>query len=66
MGYPETGNTNQSALHWDLVCDLRNEGTIYADEEKIFENGKFLISDWPSQELCDGLNKSNYSLSAIN
>ena len=59
MGYPETGNTNQSALHWDLVCDLRNEGVIYADEEKIFENGKFLIRDWPNRELCDGLNKIN-------
>jgi aminopeptidase len=48
MGYPETGNTNQSALHWDLVCDLRNKGSIYADGEKIFENGKFLKSEWPS------------------
>lgn len=47
MGYPETGNTNQSALHWDLVCDLRNKGVIYADGEKIFENGKFLKSGWP-------------------
>ena len=42
MGYPETGNTNQSALHWDLVCDLRNNDVIYADGEKIFENGKYL------------------------
>jgi aminopeptidase len=47
MGYPETGNINQSALHWDLVCDLRNGGVIYADEEKIFENGMFLKKDWP-------------------
>lgn len=47
MGYPETGNTNQSALHWDLVCDLRNGGVVYADDEKILENGKFLKKDWP-------------------
>lgn len=47
MGYPETGNTNQSALHWDLVCDLRNNGVIYADGEKIFENGKYLKNGWP-------------------
>lgn len=47
MGYPETGNTNQSALHWDLVCDLRADGIIYADGEKIFENGKYLKSNWP-------------------
>jgi aminopeptidase len=47
MGYPETGNTNQSALHWDLVCDLRNNGVIYVDREKIFENGKYLKNGWP-------------------
>jgi aminopeptidase len=51
MGYPETGNTNQSALHWDLVSDLRKDGAIYADNEKIFENGRFLFSDWPGKEL---------------
>ena len=22
--YPETGGTNESAIHWDLICDLRN------------------------------------------
>ncbi len=49
MGYPETGNKNQSALHWDLVCNLRNDGVIYADEEKIFENGKFLLNGWPNK-----------------
>lgn len=47
MGYPETGNTNQSALHWDLVCDLRKGGVIFADGEKILENGKFLRESWP-------------------
>ena len=24
--YPETGGTNLSALHWDLICDLRAGG----------------------------------------
>lgn len=52
MGYPETGNTNQSALHWDLVCDLRNNGNIFADGEKIFENGTFLFKEWPNETLC--------------
>ncbi|MGA8164759.1 MAG: aminopeptidase [Waddliaceae bacterium] len=55
MGYPETGNKNQSALHWDLICDLRDDGVIYADNEKVFENGKFLFDDWPSKTLCEGL-----------
>jgi aminopeptidase len=49
MGYPETGNTNQSALHWDMICDLREGGTIAADGEVISKNGKFLFSDWPTK-----------------
>lgn len=40
---PESGGKNKSALHWDMVCDLRPEGEVYADGELIFKNGKFLI-----------------------
>ncbi len=46
-GYPETGNTNESALHWDIIFDMRRGGTIHADGELISENGKFTRSDWP-------------------
>ncbi|MGD9634427.1 MAG: aminopeptidase [Pirellulales bacterium] len=46
-GYPETGNTNQSGLHWDLVTDLRNGGAIYADGELILQDGRFTHPDWP-------------------
>lgn len=46
MGYPETGNTNQSALHWDMICDLREGGTIEADGELISKDGQFLFPDW--------------------
>jgi aminopeptidase len=38
--YPETGGVNESALHWDMVCDLR-EGQVYADGELCYEGGKF-------------------------
>ncbi|GHO85551.1 aminopeptidase [Dictyobacter formicarum] len=41
-GYPETGSTNESGLHWDMVCDL-HEGKVYADGELCYENGKFII-----------------------
>lgn len=41
--YAETGGVNQSALHWDLIKDMREEGAIYLDGRKVFENGKFLI-----------------------
>lgn len=48
MGYPETGNTNQSALHWDMICDLRKGGTITVDGTVISQNGIFMFPGWPS------------------
>ena len=46
-GYPETGSRNQSGLHWDMVCDLRPGGEIYADGELIQRNGRFLDKRYP-------------------
>ena len=40
--YPETGGRNQSALHWDLVCDLRERSEVYADGELVYRDGRFL------------------------
>lgn len=40
--YPESGGKNKSALHWDMICDLRKGGCIYADGQLFFKNGKFL------------------------
>jgi aminopeptidase len=37
--YPETGGTNQSGLHWDLICDLRKDGRLSADGETVLEEG---------------------------
>ena len=42
QAYPDSGGTNQSALHWDLICDL-HEGRVYADGELCYENGRFTI-----------------------
>jgi aminopeptidase len=39
--YPETGAVNQSALHWDLICDLRPGGVLSADGEAIVVDGNF-------------------------
>ena len=33
--YPETGGTNESVVHWDLICDLRQGGSLSADGEVI-------------------------------
>jgi aminopeptidase len=41
-GYPETGSKNKSSLHWDMMCDLRKNGEVYADNELIYKNGRFL------------------------
>ncbi len=41
--YPDTGGKNVSGLHWDLIKNMKNGGKIYADNELIYENGKFLI-----------------------
>jgi aminopeptidase len=40
--YPECGGTNRSALHWDMICDLRSGGEVYADGELVYRNGRFL------------------------
>lgn len=39
---PEAGGKNKSSLHWDMLCDMRSNGKIYADGEIFYENGKFL------------------------
>jgi aminopeptidase len=35
--YPESGGQNLSALHWDLICDLRQGGRLTADGETVVE-----------------------------
>ena len=40
--YPESGGTNRSALHWDMICDLRTGGEVYADDELVYCDGRFL------------------------
>jgi aminopeptidase len=39
--YPETGGTNESVVHWDMICDLRQGGTLSADGEVILADGRF-------------------------
>ena len=43
MSYPETGGTNSSAVHWDMVCDLRRGGSITVDGEELQRDGRFLV-----------------------
>jgi aminopeptidase len=43
QSYPETGGTNASALHWDLIVDTRANGRITADGQVVMENGTWLV-----------------------
>jgi aminopeptidase len=42
LGIPGTGSKNFSALHWDMLKDMREGGEIYADGALIYKNGQFL------------------------
>jgi aminopeptidase len=43
QSYPETGGVNQSALHWDMICDLRTKGEVYIDDTLFLKDGKILV-----------------------
>jgi aminopeptidase len=43
-GYPESGSKNESAIHWDMICDLRDGGEIRVDDELMYKDGKFVIN----------------------
>jgi aminopeptidase len=42
-GYPETGSKNRSAVHWDFICDMREDSEIHIDGELFYKNGQFCI-----------------------
>ena len=43
QSYLQTGGKNESAIHWDLINEMRNGGEIYADGALIYKNGVFLL-----------------------
>ncbi len=42
-GFLETGSVNDSAIHWDMVCDLRRGGVVRVNGDVFCENGDFKI-----------------------
>lgn len=42
-GYPDTGSVNQSAIHWDMICDLRRESEILVDGIVFYKDGAFVL-----------------------
>lgn len=43
-GYPESGSQNRSAVHWDMICDMRQGGQIWVDDELFYDSGRFLLA----------------------
>lgn len=43
QSYLQTGGKNESSVHWDMITDMTQGGEIWADGEKIYLDGKFLI-----------------------
>jgi len=43
QGLPETGSKNRSAMHWDMVCDLRKGGEVRVDGTLFLKDGKILV-----------------------
>ena len=41
-GYPETGSRNRSAIHWDMIKDMK-QGRVLADGRPAYENGRFIV-----------------------
>jgi aminopeptidase len=43
QGYPQTGSSNQSSVHWDMICDMRDGGEIVVDGELFYKDGDFVV-----------------------
>jgi len=43
QSYLQAGGKNQSAVHWDLICNMKEGGEILADDEVVYKDGKFLF-----------------------
>lgn len=43
QSYGQTGGKNQSSIHWDMICNMKDGGQIFVDDVLIYENGQFLI-----------------------
>jgi aminopeptidase len=42
QSYPETGGRNRSALHWDMIKDLRRGGAVHVDGRLFQKDGRFV------------------------
>jgi aminopeptidase len=52
--FKRLGGRNDSGVHWDLICDLREEGEVYADGELVWKAGRFLQEPRPVEAAVAG------------
>ncbi len=45
QSYLQAGGKNQSSIHWDMIANMKNGGEIYANDEKIYDSGRFLFAE---------------------
>lgn len=43
QSYPETGGKNESGIHWDMICDMRQDAEIRVDGELFYKDGEFQV-----------------------
>jgi len=43
QSYLQAGGKNTSSVHWDMISEMRNGGEIFADDELIYKDGKFIF-----------------------
>jgi len=43
LGFPASGSKNESAMHWDFLCDMREGGQITVDGQQFYDSGRFLV-----------------------
>ena len=59
-GFKEIGGLNESGLHWDMICDMRNGGQIFVDGELFYEVGRvqgLTSSEWSHSEMDERISR---------
>ncbi|MDH5605543.1 MAG: aminopeptidase [Anaerolineae bacterium] len=42
-GFSEAGGKNDSAIHWDMICDIQKDSEIRVDGDLFYKDGQFQI-----------------------
>ena len=56
--FTQAGGNNTSGLHWDMICDLREDGEVYADGELVWKAGRFLHEPVPAADPVEAAERA--------